>query len=111
VSWSIIVAKWWFSGEFRGAEREAAEMNSAQRKLYEKAKADRIQVCNWLLDLMMQSPHKPATKDVLREITVQKFGVSKSSFNAGWDMAIIESGNKHWWNPLPRHKIAAAPRH
>jgi hypothetical protein len=60
---------------------------------------------------MMQSPHKPATKDVLREIAVHKFGVSKSSFNAGWDLAIIKSGNERWWDPLPWRKSGAAPGH
>ena len=86
-------------------------MTPAQRQLYAKAQAERDTVCNWLLALMAQSPQKPMTKDSLQNIAMQKLGVSKSSFNAGWDLAIIKSGNEHWWAPLPRRKSGATPRH
>jgi hypothetical protein len=79
-------------------------MTPKQRDQYDKARKEQIQVRDWLLGLMSQSPQKPATKDVLREIAIRKFRCSRTSFNGGWDWAIIESGNDHWWEPLPRRK-------
>jgi len=47
---------------------------------------------------------KPATKSVLRQIAMEKFGVSQKSFDGGWILAIEESGNRSWYDPLPRGK-------
>lgn len=77
-------------------------MMSRQQEQFDKAQRERNQVRDWLLTLMAQSSVKPATKDQLWAIANAKFSVSKSSFDGGWDLAIIESGNEHWWKPLPR---------
>jgi hypothetical protein len=84
-------------------------MNPIQRKLYENAARERSLVCDWLMELMRQSSEKPTTKDVLREIAIEKFKISKQSFDAGWDMAIMKTGYEHWWEPLRKKKKAAQP--
>jgi hypothetical protein len=53
---------------------------------------------------MKQSRTKPATKDVLRQIAIETFGVSKGAFDFGWIAAIEDSGNHHWYDPAPRSK-------
>ena len=69
---------------------------------FDKADTERKKVRDWLLKFMAQSSIKPATKAELRAIAQAKFGVSKNSFDGGWDLAIIDSGNEHWWKPSPR---------
>lgn len=78
-------------------------MTPRQQAQFDKADLERKKVCDWLLKLMAQSPIKPATKAELRAIAQAKFGVSKNSFDSGWDLAIIVSGNEQWWKPSPRH--------
>lgn len=77
-------------------------MTPSQKEQFDKAQSERNQVRDWLLMLMAQSSVKPATKAQLLAIAQSKFGVSKKSFEGGWDIAIIESGNEHWWKPYPR---------
>lgn len=77
-------------------------MTPRQQEQFDKAQHERNQVRDWLLSLMAQSSAKPATKAQLWGIARAKFGVSKNSFDGGWDLAIIEAGNEHWWKPLPR---------
>lgn len=77
-------------------------MTPRQQAQYDKAERERKQVRDWLLELMAQSSIKPATKAELLAIARAKFGVSKNSFDNGWDWAIFDSGNEHWWNPSPR---------
>jgi len=84
-------------------------MTPSQRQLYEKAERERKLVCDWILELMTQSRDKPAIKNALREIAIKRFGVSKSSFDRGWNMAIIKSGNEHWWEPMPRRNAKSGP--
>jgi len=72
---------------------------------YEKADRERRITKEWLLELMKQSPIKPATKGELRQLAIEKFGVSQNAFDGGWIMAIEESGNRHWYDSLPRRKI------
>jgi hypothetical protein len=86
-------------------------MTPFQRRLYEKAQCERELVCDWIMELMKQSPQKPTTKETLREIAIQKFKVSKMSFDSGWDLAIIKSGNEHWWRPSPRRNKVTLPKH
>jgi hypothetical protein len=81
-------------------------MTPSQQILYDKAQRERALVCEWLMEMMRQSSQKPATKDTLRELAMEKFGVSRNSFDAGWNVAIMSSGNEHWWDPLPRSKKA-----
>lgn len=77
-------------------------MTPNQRALFDKIERERAQVRDWLMELMAQSPLKPATKAELCVIAMAEFGVSKSSFNAGWGIAILGTGNEHKWEPLPR---------
>lgn len=93
----------------RIVQRFDVHMNPTQRKLYETAARERSLVCDWLMELMKQSSEKPITKDILREIAIKKFKVSKQSFDAGWNMAIMRGGNEHWWEPLRKRKNAAQP--
>ena len=73
-----------------------------QKEQFDKAQLERNQVRDWLLMLMARSSAKPATKAQLWAIAKAKFGVSKNSFDGGWNIAIIELGNEHWWKPHPR---------
>jgi len=82
-------------------------MTPFQRELYEKAERQHSMVRDWLLSLMKQSAQKPATKNILRRVAMEKFKVSKASFDAGWNSAIMESGNEHWWEPLARSRRGA----
>ena len=77
-------------------------MTPTQRALFDKAERERITVRDWLIELMAQSLDKPATKAELRAIAQAKFGVSKNAFDAGWNAAIMDTGNERWWEPLPR---------
>ena len=84
-------------------------MTPSQRMIFENAERERELVCDWLLGLMAKSQNKPATKDALREIALKKFNISKASFDHGWNMAIMKSGNEHWWEPLPRRNAKSGP--
>jgi hypothetical protein len=77
-------------------------MTPKQQALLDKAERERAKVRDWLLELMGQSPDMPATKAKLCAIAQAKFSVSKNAFDAGRNTAIIETGNEHWWEPLPR---------
>ena len=35
---------------------------------------------------------------------VERFAVSKSAFDFAWIWAIEETGNRHWYEPLPRSR-------
>jgi hypothetical protein len=75
------------------------------KQQYEKADRERRIVKEWLQELMRQSPIKPATKSELRQLAIEKFSVSQNAFDGGWIQAIEESGNRHWYDSLPRRKI------
>jgi hypothetical protein len=45
-----------------------------------------------------------ANQDDLRAETIERFGVSKSAFDVAWTWAIEETGNRHWYEPLPRSR-------
>jgi hypothetical protein len=77
-------------------------MTPKQRAVFDTAERERSKVRDWLLELMARSPDKPATKADLCAIAKAKFSVSKNAFDAGRNTAIIETGNEHWWEPLPR---------
>jgi hypothetical protein len=72
--------------------------------LAEKAEAERQLCRDWLRDIMRRSPEKVQTKAELRAEAVRLFNVSKQSFDFGWIAAIEETGNRHWYEPLPRSK-------
>ena len=77
-------------------------MTPRQKEQFDKAQYERNQVRDWLLMLMAQSSVKPATKVQLWTIAKAKFSVSKKAFDDGWNLAIIESGNEHWWKSHPQ---------
>jgi len=35
---------------------------------------------------------------------MQRFKVSKSAFDVAWIRAIEKTGNRHWYDPLPRSR-------
>jgi hypothetical protein len=86
-------------------------MTPKQQALFDQAERERHQVRDWLTELMAQSPIKPTTKAELCAIAQARFGVSKNSFDGGWNAAIIETGNEHWWEPLPRAARSSTATH
>ena len=57
---------------------------------------------DWLLTVMGASPKRTRTKEDLRAEAIASFHVSKSAFDFGWMTAVDDSGNTHWYDPLPR---------
>jgi hypothetical protein len=57
---------------------------------------------DWLLYIMTASSEKTWTKADLRDEAIERFAVSKSAFDFAWIWAIEETGNRHWYEPLPR---------
>jgi hypothetical protein len=53
---------------------------------------------------------KPAAKAELRQEGIERFGVSKSSFDFAWIWAIEETKNHHWYDPLPRSGKKTNPK-
>ena len=63
------------------------------------------QLCrDWLLYIMAASSEKTRTKADLRDEAIERFAVSKSAFDFAWNWAIEETGNRHWYEPLPRSR-------
>jgi len=75
----------------------------------DKADAERKLCRDWLLSIMRASPVKTRTKADLRAEAIACFKVSKVAFDVGWDWAIMETGNEHWWEPLRGSKKALRP--
>lgn len=74
-----------------GAPSEAA---NAQRKLCR----------DWLIFIMASSSVRTRTKDDMREEAIKRFKVSKSAFDVAWIWAIEKTGNRHWYEPLPKSR-------
>jgi hypothetical protein len=74
-----------------------------------KAEAERKLCKDWLLGVMRVSPKKDRTKADLRAEAMARFKVSKSSFDAAWNWAILETGNEDWYEPLRRPKKTFKP--
>jgi hypothetical protein len=72
--------------------------------VYEAADVQRKLCRDWLLYIMSASSERTRTKDDLRAETIERFGVSKSAFDVAWTWAIEETGNRHWYEPLPRSR-------
>lgn len=47
---------------------------------------------------------KMATKEELWSVAKNKFGVSRSSFDMGWGLAIHDTGREDWYEPLSKRK-------
>ena len=54
--------------------------------------------------IMAASSEKTRTKADLRDEAIERFAVSKSAFDFAWIWAIEETGNRHWYEPLPRSR-------
>jgi hypothetical protein len=53
---------------------------------------------------MAASSEKTRTKADLRDEAIERFAVSKSAFDFAGIWAIEETGNRHWYEPLPRSR-------
>jgi hypothetical protein len=75
-------------------QKAASETAAVQRKL----------CLDWLLFIMSKSAEKIRTKEDLRAEAIERFKVSKQSFDFAWTWAIEQSGNRHWYDPLPKSR-------
>jgi hypothetical protein len=41
-----------------------------------------------------------ATKDELWAVAKREMGISRASFDVGWNLAIFDTGREDWWEPL-----------
>jgi hypothetical protein len=78
------------------------KLSPHRQALYEAADAQRNLCRDWLLYIMSASSERTRTKDDLRAEAIERFRVSKSAFDVAWTWAIEKSGNRHWYEPLPR---------
>ena len=62
---------------------------------------------DWLLNIMASSSVKTQTKDELRAEAMERFKVSKKSFDGAWILAIEKTGNRHWYEPLSKSQKKA----
>jgi molybdopterin-biosynthesis enzyme MoeA-like protein len=53
---------------------------------------------------MTVSSVRTRTKDDLRAEAIERFKVSKNAFDFAWISAIERTGNRHWYEPLPRSR-------
>ena len=79
-------------------QKAAAELADVQRKLCR----------DWLLYIMTASSVKTRTKCDLRAEAIGRFKVSKSAFDFAWISAIEKTGNRHWYEPLPKSRKKTA---
>jgi hypothetical protein len=80
------------------------KLSPRQKAAYEAAEAQRRLCRDWLLYVMSSSSEKTRTKADLRAEAIERFKVSKSAFDVAWIWAIEETGNRHWYEPLPRSR-------
>jgi len=73
--------------------------------LHDEAKKQQKLCKDWLILLMGQSREKPATKEILRNEAIKRWGVSKGAFDKAWIGAIETTGNHHWYQSSPRRKV------
>ena len=52
---------------------------------------------------------KVATKEELWSLAKNEFGVSRSSFDLGWNLAIYDTGREDWYQPL-RKRLRKKPQ-
>jgi hypothetical protein len=75
-----------------------------RQALYDAANEQRELCRDWLLYLMSASSERTRTKADLRAEAIERFKVSKGVFDAAWIRVIEETGNQHWYEPLPRSR-------
>lgn len=76
------------------------KLSRHRQALYDAADQQRKLCQDWLLYIMSGSSERTRTKNDLRAEAIERFKVSKSAFNAAWIMAIEQTGNRHWYEPL-----------
>jgi hypothetical protein len=83
------------------------KLSPRQKSAYDAAEAQRRLCRDWLLYIMSSSSERTRTKANLRDEAIERFKVSKSAFDCAWIWAIEETGNRHWYEPLPRSRRKA----
>jgi hypothetical protein len=62
---------------------------------------------DWLLYIMAASSEKTRTKADLRDEAIERFGFQRARSTSLGIWAIEETGNRHWYDPLPRSRRKA----
>ena len=71
------------------------ELSAKHRK-----ETDRVRA--WLRPMMENNKPKMATKEELWALAKKEFEVSRSSFDGGWTLAILDTGREDWFEPMRR---------
>jgi hypothetical protein len=79
-----------------------AELSAKHREETERVRA-------WLRQFMENDQPKMVTKDELWSVAKQQFGVSRSSFDLGWGLAIHDTCREDWYEPL-RKRLRKKPQ-
>ena len=78
-------------------------------EISKKADEERQRCRVWLRWFMENGQPKMATKEELWTVAKLELGVSRSSFDFGWGMAIIDTGREDWFEPL-RKRLRKNPQ-
>jgi hypothetical protein len=73
---------------------------SRKDELSAKHQEETERIRAWLRPFMEDNKPKMATKEELWAVAKKKFGVSRSSFNGGWILAIFDTGREDWFEPM-----------
>ena len=79
-----------------------AELSAKHRKESEHVR-------EWLRPFMENGKPKMATKEELWSVAKNEFGVSRSSIDLGWGLAIHDTGREDWYEPL-RKRLRKKPQ-
>jgi hypothetical protein len=74
-----------------------------------KANDERERCRAWLRTFMEHGQPKMATKEELWCVAKAELQVSRSSFDCGWGMAILDTGREDWFEPL-RKRLRKNPQ-
>jgi hypothetical protein len=80
------------------------KLSPRQKAACDVADAQRRLCRDWLLYVMSSSSERTRTKADMRDEAIGRFKVSKSAFGSAWIWAIEETGNRYWYEPLPRSR-------
>jgi hypothetical protein len=81
---------------------------SRHRQALYDARKQRMLCRDWLLYIMASSSVKTRTKDDLRAEAMKCLNISKKAFDEAWISAIEQTGNRHWYKPLPKSQRKTA---
>jgi hypothetical protein len=84
------------------------KLSPHKQALYDAARKQRMLCVDWLLYIMASSSVKTRTKEDLRAEAMKRFKVSKKAFDEAWIITIERTGNRHWYEPLPKSRKKAA---